>query len=315
MTAVAARLGDRGRRILLVVLAGANAVGLAVTMAGFFLAPVAFDWTAVYAGLGHRIGDGTLYQWESHYAYRYSPVAAYVFAALTPIGPVGWSLLHFAPLVALPRRLALLVLVSAPFWADVFFGNDVVFAFVPAALALAGSVPGTIAFFAVAVLIPRPFMLPLVAWLVWHRPSTRRVLAAVFVVHAVLALATGYAAEWLGSFARSGDDFGYLGIDVSPAVVIGGLWPLVGVPLGAWFVVRDHIGFASLAASPYWQPYYLLMVLLEAVDRPRGNAPERHVAGTAHRDPNRPGIVARCRTRATSWRWGAWASRWPASRA
>ncbi len=58
MTAVAARLGDRGRRILLVVLAGANAVGLAVTMAGFFLAPVAFDWTAVYADLGRRIGDG-----------------------------------------------------------------------------------------------------------------------------------------------------------------------------------------------------------------------------------------------------------------
>jgi hypothetical protein len=152
-------------------------------------------------------------------------------------------------------------------------------------------------------------------WLLWRRPSTRKLLAGVFVLHAVLAVVTGYAGDWLTSFARAGDDFGYYGIDVSPAVLVGGVWPLVGLPLAAWLVMRDHIGLASLAASPYWQPYYLLMVLLEVVDPPSRESPRTRLAGTACRDPAPTGIVARCRTRATSWRWGAWASRWPASRA
>ena len=40
-------------------------------------------------------------------------------------------------------------------------------------------------------------------------------------------------------------------------------WLLIGVPLATWLTVKGRPGFASLAASPYWLPYYLLFLLLE----------------------------------------------------
>jgi len=44
---------------------------------------------------------------------------------------------------------------------------------------------------------------------------------------------------------------------------MGSLWVPIGLVLAAWLTWRGRLGFASLAASPYWLPYYLFMPFLE----------------------------------------------------
>jgi hypothetical protein len=195
--------------------------------------------------------------------FRYSPVAAWAFRLIAPIGAVGWMALHFAALTLLPRRLALLALVSAPFWADVYSGNVTTFALVAAVAALGGSRIGTVAFFALAMLAPKPLLLPILLWLLWRRPETRSWFVAVFAVHAALVLATGWGSEWIASFARATDDLATRA-DLSPAMLIGRAWLIIGLPLAAWLTVRGRLGLASLLASPYWLLHYPLLALVPA---------------------------------------------------
>ena len=50
-----------------------------------------------------------------------------------------------------------------------------------------------------------------------------------------------------------------------PAVVIREQqFGIAGLALAVWLTWQGRLGFASLAASPYWLPHYLLMGLLEA---------------------------------------------------
>ena len=79
---------------------------------------------------------------------RYSPLLAYFFAAVTPIGYWGWTALHFVALLGLPRRVALVALVSFPFWQDIYNGGVMTFILVSAVAALSGSRAGTVAFLA-----------------------------------------------------------------------------------------------------------------------------------------------------------------------
>jgi hypothetical protein len=53
---------------------------------------------------------------------------------------------------------------------------------------------------------------------------------------------------------------------------MGQWWLVVGIPLAAWLTVRGRVGWAALAASPDWLPYYLLMPILELAtpQKPRG---------------------------------------------
>src|SRR5689334_3675035 len=75
---------DYLRVILFVALVTINFILLAVTLAAFFFADIAADWTAVYSQLGPRIPAGTLYDWPNTiFAYRYSPLLAYVFAGIS----------------------------------------------------------------------------------------------------------------------------------------------------------------------------------------------------------------------------------------
>lgn len=45
------------------------------------------------------------------------------------------------------------------------------------------------------------------------------------------------------------------------------VWVPIGLALAAWLTWKGRLGYASLAASPYWLPYYLLFALLELVRR------------------------------------------------
>jgi hypothetical protein len=197
------------------------------------------------------------------------------------LGFAGWRLLHFAVLPLLGWRLALVALILWPFWQDANVGNVVTFAVVFALLALRGNRFGTVAFFGLFLLAPRPFLLPVAAWLLWQRPAIRVPVAIVFVAQLVVVAALGYLDEWARAMVQPGLDFGSWW-EFGPAKWMGLAWPLIGLPLAAFLTWRGRLGLASLAASPYWLGYYLLMLLLEL--RPSSSANMS--------DTSQPGVAA-----------------------
>ena len=248
-----------------VAVAGINAVLLAVVFAAFFAAPVAFDWD-LFVEAGRRYFDGGLYDWAGIASYRYSPLFALLFAVITPIGFLGWSLLHVASLTILPWKLAAIAAVSAPFWYDVQNGNTMTFVVVAAYHALRGNRWGIGAFFVLTLLIPRPLMLPIAAWLLWrHRWILPFV--AIVVLHGALVWLTGWGPEWIDNLlSRGTDDLGNRG-DFGPSQLLGIWWWPIGLVLAAWLTYRGRLGLASLLASPYWLLHYFQLLLLELPSR------------------------------------------------
>lgn len=236
----------------------------------------AADWTS-FVEAGRRItSGGSVYSVEADYAFRYSPLLAYLFAALAPMGVLAWRLLHFAALAAMvvaDRRLwpvAVLALLSWPFWFDVEAGNLLTFVLVAGALALRGNRVGIGAFLALTLLVPRPLMLPLLAWILWRHLEWRLPFAGMVVVAGLLTLLTGLAGTWLVALLASTDEISSV-LNFGPSRLIGLAWVPIGLVLAAVLTWRGRIGMASLAASPYWFPYYFVVLLWEVV-RPRPRA-------------------------------------------
>ncbi|HEY7737407.1 MAG TPA: hypothetical protein VIC63_00025 [Candidatus Limnocylindria bacterium] len=196
--------------------------------------------------------------------WRYSPVLLPVFSVIVAAGPWALAAAHF---VALPLLLRLgwwpfwLVAFSAFFWVDLVVGNVFTFVAIAAAFAIAGSRPGSIAFFLLTVVMPRPVQLPLALWLVWRRPDLRLAFAALITLHAVGLVVSGLGAEWVRSLGTS-SELTFAPFSVGPGTVFGFWWLLVGIPLAAVMVWRGSAAAASLAgvvASPFLLPQYLLM--------------------------------------------------------
>jgi len=255
--------------MFLAALITANAILVVITIYGFFVSDAGYDW-AIYREAGARVGDADLYDWGGIYAWSYSPLLAYLFAALAPIGYLGWSALHVAS-VALLRdvRMALVVLVSWPFWADIYNGNTMIFVFVAAYWAQRTNPIGTFSFLGLALLMPRPVMLPVLAWILWKQPEWRLRFAGMIAVSAVLVFITGYAVEWVQVLIGVTDAVEASARDLGPARIIGWWWAVIGVTLAIVLTIRGRLGFASIAASPYWLPQYFLMLPLELVRRPK----------------------------------------------
>lgn len=272
MTTPGGRLMQRGemrvliRRALIgaaVVLAlAANVVGLATIVIDH---KRAFDWD-IYLEAARRFPLGTLYDWHYPYFYRYAPQLAPLLGLLPSVGLVAWRAAHFAALVLLPsRRLALLLLVSYPFWFDVNTGNLMVFVLLAAAWAYRGNGVATTAYLALCVLIPRPIMLPLLAWLLWQRPAWRLPFVGMALIGVLTAIPTGYLPTWIGSLLQSGTNEIVNDFNLSPSRFLGPLWLIIGLPLAGWLTLRGRLGWASMAISPYLLPYYVQMLGLELV--------------------------------------------------
>ncbi|HYI67124.1 MAG TPA: hypothetical protein VEW95_09390 [Candidatus Limnocylindrales bacterium] len=226
-----------------------------------------FDWS-IYTEAADRF-DGGLYDRSEAYQFRYSPLLALGFGLLAPIGYVGWTVLHFVALASLPRTVALLALVSWPFWDDVYNGNVMTFVFVAAWAAVHRSRLGTLAFLVLAVLVPRPLMLPLLGWILWNRREWVWPFIGIASVSLLGALLTGWLPEWMEELLLRGTDhIGARGVDWGPGLILGTLWVPIGIVLAVWFTMKGRLGLASLAASPYWLPHYLFMGLLELRRRP-----------------------------------------------
>lgn len=196
--------------------------------------------------------------------FRWSPVAAWLLVPIVAAGPAVWAAAHFAVLPMLRDwRSIAIVLLFYPFWFDVMLGNALTFVFVAAWLALSGSRWATWTFYAMTVLMPRPLMLPVTAWLLWQRPESRLPFAAIFVVHAALVALSGFGDEWLTRLiVTPGGEMTHPG-QWAPTRLIGWAWVPIGAALAVWFTWRGRLGLASVVIQPYLFAGYFLMVLLQ----------------------------------------------------
>ena len=240
-----------------------NFILVAVTVAAFLYADVGVDW-AIFTEAGQRFFSGDLYEWEG-LPYRYSPVLAPLF--LVPIGFAGWTALHFAALLALPRKVAAITVLSFPFWNDVYNGNTMTFVFVAAFLAVSGNRWGAYGFAALALLTPRPVMLPVLAWLLWRHREYVLPFGAMFVVHAAAVWATGWGPEWISHLIETGPRDIYAGHDLGPSQWFGLWWYPIGLAAATWLTWKGRLGLASIAVLPFWLMHYFLMLLLEFRDK------------------------------------------------
>lgn len=255
-------------RLVLVAVIVALAAAVNLFLAGRSVGLVldgepAVDWIQ-YVEAARRVGTPSLYEVSNEYAYRYSPLLAYLFGPLSVLGAAGWRLLHIVAALALPTwPLRVLTLLSWPFWYDVQTGNVLVFVLLAGAWALRGRRVGIGCYLLIAILVPRPLMIPLAAWLLWKQPSWRAPFVAALAVQGLVTGALGLIDDWMAALIAAGEDV-FNPSNVGPSRLIGtGPWVLVGMPLAAWLTWRGRVGLASLAASPYWLPYYLLVPLLD----------------------------------------------------
>ena len=223
------------------------------------------DWQ-VMEQLAGRLRNGTLYDHTPFYTWVWSPIAAWLVAyVLVPLGYGAMFAIRAATLPLLEWRLALLAVLSLPFWVDAVVGNFFIFPVVAGVLALRGNRWGALAFLALTCLMPRPIQLPLAAWLVWKRPDVRLPLLAMLGVSAVAAVASGYATDWLGVLVSLTTSYGTPDVNIGPTRLLGSAWLLVGLPLAAVLTMKGRVGWAGLALSPYVVPQYLLAILWEMV--------------------------------------------------
>ena len=222
------------------------------------------DWN-VWAELPARLAAGTLYDHGGSYTWAWSPLAAWLIAAVVlPVGPWAWAAIHFAvvPLLRDPR-LMLLVVSSYPFWMDTLMANTFTFAAIAGYVAWRGSRWAALAYLALLVLMPRPVQLPLAALILWRDRSLLWPFAVMVGIGAATTLASGYTLDWARVLAGVGVAYPSPEFNLSPTRVVGPAWLVVGIPLAIWLAVRKHPGWAGLAMTPYLVPQYLLILIVE----------------------------------------------------
>ena len=225
---------------------------------------------------GERIwSGGDLYGWSDIYGFAYSPLFAYAFPAISWIGPDVWRAAHVVAAFALPTwPMRIITLVSWPFWSDVQNGNLVVFVLLAAAWALRGSRLAALVYLGMFLLMPRPLMVPVGAWLLYKRPDIRLIFVAMAALSVLGVAASGYLGVWVSALTKSADIYTSTA-NFALTRFVGQWWLLIGIPLGVWLTWRGRLGWASLAVSPYLLSQYFLMGLLELVPREEAEAERR----------------------------------------
>lgn len=238
-----------------------NAYGLATTLP--HLSPLgAGDWL-------HLSSVSVLDPYATP-AYRWAPPAIVIWKSIIePMGFATWGALHVAAVLLLrPARLVAVTLLSWPFWSDVVNGNTLTFVVIATVWATRGQ--STLPFFALALLMPRPLMLPPLLWILWKRPDRRTEFLLVFCI--VILASIPHLTEWVARLETTAPLEVVQQFNLGPSRVVGLWWMVIGVPVGAWLLFHRRVGLAGLAWSPYWLSYYLLVPLVDwhpdAHDRP-----------------------------------------------
>ena len=167
------------------------------------------------------------------------------------------------------RRMAIVVLLAYPFWFDVWLGNINVLVLWLAAWGLSGRRWAVVGYLGLAVLVPRPLVIPLAAWFLWKEPWVRLPFAAMFGLHALGMAASGWGNEWLSRLLSTTGTEMLSPFNYGPSRFVGLLWLPIGLALGAVAWYRGRPALAGLLVAPYWLPYYFLLPLAELAPRPR----------------------------------------------
>jgi hypothetical protein len=246
---------------------------------------VAFDWRIfVEAGERFHAGSPDLYEVSELYSFRHSPVLAMLMPGIAWIGVIGIRLVTVVCALALPTwPMRLLALGSWPLAMDLQHGALIALIVLAAAWALNGSRVAAVAFIVLALLSPRPLMIPIAAYLLWQQPWLRAPTAALAVAHVAAVVATGYGDDWVRMLTSASTDMLVSPFNLSPSRFIGLAWLALGVPLAAVLMWRGRPGLAALAVSPYVLPHYLLLVLLELGPRAERREAEPRLSCTSAR--------------------------------
>jgi hypothetical protein len=239
--------------------------------------PVGGDWIGypLIANFGDPYTDHTWYRW--------SPVMSWLLIPFTALGLGVWLLLKGAAvLLVKPRWVVGVVLLSPPIWSDVRAGSVMTFIFVAGWTALQGHRAGTIATYVLAMLMPRPLVIPLLIYLAWKQPWSRWWLAGIIVAHALLVLASGYGPGFVERLIASGpEEMAHFAVNFSPLRELGWIWlPIGGVLIGLCLRF-GLVGVACLLASPYYIAYYGVVLLWDlrlalGADLPRHSVEHPH---------------------------------------
>jgi hypothetical protein len=213
-------------------------------------------WQAVWDGLR----TGNLYDLGTEIPFAWSPVIAPLMAAVAALGFIPWTVINLAALALLRDwRLAAVLVLSLGFWTNVAGGNTFLFVVIAGVRAYRGSLNWAIVFFILFLVAPRPIQAPLAAWLVWRMPALRLPALGLFLAHALIVVATGYALPWIETMVSLGVPTWSMG----PSFWLGFWWLAIGIPLGLVLLWQGRPGWAGLAVSSYWVPAYFLMPIVE----------------------------------------------------
>lgn len=256
------------RWIAMVVIGVAFAVNIAFGLAYALYGVAPHDYGSfdypIYAEATHRLFNGRLYDWSTPgYIYVYSPVFAWLMIPFAWLGLWIWQAIHLLLFALFPTwKVRLYVLLMTPFWMDAWEGNVGIFFFVAGYWAIRGNRWATYAFMALCLMIPKPYFAPALLWILWKRPDTRKPFVAIFVAHAVLALATGYAFAWLLALPGASHDM-HDNFNIMPSYFIGWAWWPIGLAISAWLLRKNHPGWAGVTAALYSGTHIIVMPLFE----------------------------------------------------
>ena len=261
----------------------------------------AFDITCCYQQAAERAltDPATLYDWSDTYTFRYTPIGALVFAPLVPLAEDAavWVWLFFKvgvlALVAVwysnrwmgnQRVLvALLVLAFPPIVHDLVIGNvSTITVLALLAVARWQDPRGGVAIGLLMVLMPKPHLVAVLAYLAFRRPRDFAAAAATMGAGVLIGLAIFGVDPWLAFFETLREPLERtFTANVGWSELLGPVGVVIGVVIGlVVFVVGVRLGgargyglsiLAGILAGPYTFIHYLsgTLVAVEPVLRTR----------------------------------------------
>jgi hypothetical protein len=261
----------------------------------------AFDFTCCYQQAAERAltDPSTLYDWSDTYTFRYTPIGALLFAPLVPLSEDAaawaWLIVKLGVLALTAswfsnrwsgnRRVlvALLVLAFPPIVHDLVLGNVSTIT-VLALLALARWTDGRggVAIGLITVLMPKPHLVPVLAYLAVRRPRDFLASLATMAAGVVIGLLIFGVDPWLDFLATLREplertftaNVGWSGLLGPAGVVVGVVIGLVVFVFGVRMGGARGYGLSILSgiiAGPYTFIHYLsgTLVAVEPVLRTR----------------------------------------------
>ena len=252
----------------------------------------AFDFTCCYQQAAERAltDPATLYDWSDAYTFRYTPIGALLFAPLVPLSEDGaawaWLFVKLGVLAVTAawfsnrwrgdRRVlvALLVIFFPPIVHDLVLGNvSTITVLALLAVARWHDWRGGVAIGLVSVLMPKPHLIPVLAYLALRRPRDFLASLATIGVGVVIGLAIFGIDPWLDFLATLREplertftaNVGWSGLLGPAGVVVGLVIGVVVFMLGVRMGGARGYGLSILAgilAGPYTFIHYLSGTLI-----------------------------------------------------